>query len=87
MEIHQFATSLTYGDAISNEMLEIQKILREKGFRSEIFIRFYDPKMAGLIHDYREYPRFSNPRILSSSISPLALQFQNSSSVFPIKRS
>jgi len=61
VEIHQFATSLTYGDAISNEMLEIQKILREKGFNSEIFIRFYDPKMAGLIHDYRDYPRFSAP--------------------------
>lgn len=61
MEIHQFATSLTYGDAISNEMLEIQGILREKGHRSEIFIRFYDPRMAGLIHDYREYPRFSAP--------------------------
>ena len=61
MEIHQFATSLTYGDAISNEMLEIQKALREQGHNSEIFIRFYDPKMAGLIHDYQEYPRFSAP--------------------------
>jgi glycosyltransferase involved in cell wall biosynthesis len=60
VEIHQFATSLTYGDAISNEMLEIQRMLREKGFRSEIFIRFYDPRMAGQIHDYREYSRFSS---------------------------
>jgi len=61
VEIHQFATSLTYGDAISNEMLEIQKALRERDHNSEIFIRYYDPKMAGLIHDYREYPRFSAP--------------------------
>lgn len=61
MEIHQFATSLTYGDAISNEMLEIQNILREKGFGSEIFIRFYDPRMAKHIRDYKEYKYHSSP--------------------------
>ncbi len=61
MEVHQFATSLTYGDAISNEMLEIRRVLREQGFRSEIFIRFFDPRMAGHIHDYREYKHFSRP--------------------------
>jgi hypothetical protein len=33
MDIHQFATSLSYGDAISDEMLEIQKVLRERGHR------------------------------------------------------
>jgi len=62
MDVHQFATSLTYGDAISDEMLEIQKVLRAKGLRSEIFIRFYDPRLAGLVHDFREYPRWSDPR-------------------------
>lgn len=61
MDIHQFATSLTYGDAISNEMLEIRKVLREKGFGSEIFVRFFDPRMASEGRDYREYPRFSAP--------------------------
>lgn len=61
MEIHQFATSLTYGDAISNEMLEIQDILREKGFGSEIFIRFYDPQMAKHIRDYKKYKYYSSP--------------------------
>ena len=60
MNIHQFATSLTYGDAISNEMLEIQRALREKGHESEIFIRFYDPKMAKFIRDFKEYPKFSS---------------------------
>jgi glycosyltransferase involved in cell wall biosynthesis len=61
MEVHQFATSLTYGDAISDEMLEIQKTLCGAGYRSEIFIRFYDPKLAGSIKDYREYRKFSSP--------------------------
>jgi glycosyltransferase involved in cell wall biosynthesis len=61
MEVHQFATSLSYGDAISDEMIEIQNVLRENGFRSEIFTRFYDPRMAGLRRDYREYKRISTP--------------------------
>lgn len=62
MEVHQFATSLSYGDAISDEMLEIQKVLREKGYASEIFIRFYEPRMAEYIRDYREYRKFSSPQ-------------------------
>ncbi|MCX7974264.1 MAG: glycosyltransferase family 4 protein [Candidatus Aminicenantes bacterium] len=60
MEVHQLATSLTYGDAISDEILEIQRVLREKGFRSEIFTRFCDPRLAGLAHDYREYTKYSS---------------------------
>jgi L-malate glycosyltransferase len=62
MDIHQFATSLTYGDAISNEMLEIRKVLRENGFGSDIFVRFFDPRMGSEGRDYRDYPRFSDPR-------------------------
>ena len=60
-DIHQFATSLTYGDAISDEMLEIRDVLREKGYRSEIFTRFVDPKLAASSRDYREYKRYSSP--------------------------
>lgn len=60
-QVHQFATSLTYGDAISDEMLEIQRCLRDKGYESEIFVRFFDARLAGAIHDYREYRRFSSP--------------------------
>ncbi|HOI44669.1 MAG TPA: glycosyltransferase family 4 protein [Candidatus Aminicenantes bacterium] len=61
MDVHQFATSLVYGDAISDEMLEIQKALRSRGHNSEIFIRFYDPRMARHIKDYREYRKYSSP--------------------------
>ncbi len=61
MDVHQFATSLTYGDAISDEMIEIRKVLRAAGYGSEIFVRFFDPKMAGLARDYREYARLSAP--------------------------
>jgi glycosyltransferase involved in cell wall biosynthesis len=61
MDIHQFATSLSYGDAISDEMLEIQRVLRERGHRSEIFTRFFDPRTAGQRRDYREYKKLSSP--------------------------
>lgn len=61
MPVHQFATSLTYGDAISDEMLEIRKALRGLGHESEIFVKFYDPRMAHLVRDYREYRRLSAP--------------------------
>ena len=62
MEVHQFATSLSYGDAISDEMLEIQKTLRKRGYKSEIFIKFYQPRMAEYVKDFREYKKFSSPQ-------------------------
>jgi len=60
VEIHQFATSLTYGDAISDEMLEIQKALRKKGYTSEIFTRFCEPRMAKYAKNFKEYTQFSS---------------------------
>ena len=79
MEVHQFSTSLTYGDAISDEILEIRKALRARGLGSEIFVRFFEPRMAGYVHDYREYPRFSasqNVVIFHFSIgSPVSKMF------------
>jgi glycosyltransferase involved in cell wall biosynthesis len=62
MEVHQFATSLSYGDAISNEMMEIRKVLKEKGYCSEIFVKFFDPQMAKHIKDYREYEKYSSSK-------------------------
>jgi glycosyltransferase involved in cell wall biosynthesis len=62
MDVHQFATSLTYGDAISDEMLEVQAVLREHGHRSEIFVRQFDPRSASAVKDYREYPNWSGPK-------------------------
>jgi len=55
MEIHQFLTSYSYGDAIGNEALEIRNYLRENGYKSEIFALFYHPKYSNQIINYLEY--------------------------------
>lgn len=44
MKIHQLLTSLTYGDAISDEAIAIKKILEEEGLKAHIFSHFYHPK-------------------------------------------
>ena len=60
MNIHQFLTSYSYGDAIGNEVLEIRDFLRSQGYQSEIFAHFYHPKYADQIINYREYDRYSD---------------------------
>jgi glycosyltransferase involved in cell wall biosynthesis len=60
MQIHQFTTSFSYGDAIGNEAVEIRDYLRDKGYESEIFSLFYHPRYANQIIDYREYDKYSD---------------------------
>src|SRR6476469_6383896 len=36
MEIHQILPNFCYGDAVSNHALELKKLLRKWGYRSEI---------------------------------------------------
>lgn len=60
MEIHQFLTSYSYGDAIGNEALEIRNYLRENGYKSEIFALFYHPKYSNQIINYLEYDKYSS---------------------------
>lgn len=45
-EINQFLPNLSYGDAISNFALCIRNSLRKLGFRSRIFVRYIDPRVA-----------------------------------------
>jgi glycosyltransferase involved in cell wall biosynthesis len=44
--INQFLPNLAHGDAISNEAILIRDRLRALGFKSEIYVRFIDPRMA-----------------------------------------
>jgi len=44
--IHQFGANLSFGDAISNDMLEIQVSLMKMGYDSKIYAQYMDPRMA-----------------------------------------
>lgn len=52
--IHQLVHTLSYGDAISGEVLALQRCLREIGHHSEIFAINTHPTYKGLTRDYRE---------------------------------
>ncbi len=60
MQIHQFLTSYSYGDAIGNEALEIREYLRNKGYVSHIFALHYHPRYANQIINYLEYDHYSH---------------------------
>ncbi len=49
--IHQLLPNLSYGDAISNEAIQIRDWLHAAGYRSEIFVRYIDPR----VRDYCQY--------------------------------
>jgi glycosyltransferase involved in cell wall biosynthesis len=50
--INQFLPNLTYGDAISNHALWIRDQLRSLGYKSEIYVRFVDPRVAHECHSF-----------------------------------
>ncbi len=63
--------ALSYGDAIGNEALRIQQILRAAGHDSEIFAESVHPEMAGAAYklwDYRDLASPDNLLILHFSI-------------------
>jgi glycosyltransferase involved in cell wall biosynthesis len=71
MRIHQMLAALSYGDAIGNEAIRIQQILRDEGFDSEIFAESVHPEMAGRakkLWDYRNIASPDNLLILHFSI-------------------
>ncbi|NEQ22979.1 MAG: glycosyltransferase family 4 protein [Microcoleus sp. SIO2G3] len=45
-EIHQLLPNLAYGDAISNHALAIRNYLRRCGYKSDIFVKYVDEKVA-----------------------------------------
>ena len=52
--VHQVLATLGYGDAIGHEVLGIQRVLREAGFESDIFVETADHRLDPLTRDYRE---------------------------------
>jgi glycosyltransferase involved in cell wall biosynthesis len=58
---HQVLATLGYGDAIGHEVLGIQRVLREAGFRSDVFVETADPRLEHLTRDFQELPDDSHP--------------------------
>jgi L-malate glycosyltransferase len=59
--VHQVLATLGYGDAIGNEVLGIQRVLRAAGYPSEIFVETADSRLEHLTEDYRDLPGASHP--------------------------
>jgi glycosyltransferase involved in cell wall biosynthesis len=59
--VHQVLATLGYGDAIGNEVLGIQRVLRSAGYESEIFVETADLRLEDRTIDYRELTDASHP--------------------------
>jgi glycosyltransferase involved in cell wall biosynthesis len=59
--VHQVLATLGYGDAIGHEVLGIQRVLRQAGFDSEIFVQTADKRLEDLTRDYRDLLEASDP--------------------------
>ena len=64
--IHQLTQGFSAGDAISNDVLGLQRILCSWGCRSEIFSdpAFTEPVMRGLARDYRDFQAEDSPGVV-----------------------
>jgi len=62
IQVHQIHPSVSYGDAIGNDMVEIQSLLRKMGYDSNIYAQYIHPKMNGIKH-YPEYLKVSSAKI------------------------
>lgn len=63
VQIHQFHPSVAYGDAVSNSILELKKILNELGYDSEIFVQHIHPRIRN-IKKISEYSSYSSPETI-----------------------
>lgn len=58
-EIHQLVHTLSYGDAISTEVLALNRVLRDAGVNSEIFTINTHPHYQSQTKHYSEFPKQS----------------------------
>lgn len=61
MEVHQFHPTVSYGDAISNQILSLQRELREMNYRSEVFCEQLPVQFEGRTRQIGCYDRYSSP--------------------------
>jgi glycosyltransferase involved in cell wall biosynthesis len=59
--IHQVLATLSRGDAIGNEVIGIQRVLRDAGYTSDIFVETTETVLESQTRDYRELVDASHP--------------------------
>ena len=59
--VHQVMATLGYGDAIGNEALGVQQVLRGAGYDSRIYVEDADRRLEDQTHDYRDLIDTSRP--------------------------
>lgn len=57
MQIHQILPALDYGDAVSNDVIEIRNVLRKMGYSSEIFAKYIHPKVSKFAKNISRYKK------------------------------
>lgn len=62
MQVHQFHPTVSYGDAISNQILSLQRLLRQMGYRSKIFCEQMPIQFDGKVQQIERYERHSSPQ-------------------------
>lgn len=60
-KINQIVPSLSYGDAIGNEVLEIKTILNSWGYDSDIYVAHVHSKLNCMAKNYKKYKKISSP--------------------------
>lgn len=77
--VHQLVHTLSYGDAISGEVLALRRCLRERGIQSDIYSINTHPRYTGETIPYREFPiDFAGEVVLHYSLgSPLSEVYES----------
>jgi hypothetical protein len=90
--VHQFIPALIPRDATGSHTLLLRDVLREAGWRSEIFAEATHDELAGQSHRIEEYPSQARPgdvlvyqfstssvvaEVLASRSEPLILNYHN----------
>ncbi len=60
VSIHQMLPDFSYGDAIGNDVLGIQKVLKGWGYDSEIYAQHVHSKLSGIARPFWEYKEISH---------------------------
>lgn len=63
--IHQITATMSMGDAISNEVLAIKRVLDELEIKNEIYAENIDPRLKKIVKKYTDYKENKNEIIIN----------------------